>query len=205
MKRYRVRRTTASPGAPPDWTTAELLNDFSFPWEERTIPFTEFRALWNDERLFFRFDCVDDDLVLGAAGTSMDRVLGSDRAEIFLAPDLSLNPYFGFEMEPRGEVLDYSARHYRQFDQEWSCDGFGFSAQLEERRYTVEGSITMQALRDLNLLKPDVRELFAGVYRAEFSRKEDGSIHQGWMAWVDPHTERPDFHVPSSFGVFELV
>jgi hypothetical protein len=63
----------------------------------------------------------------------------------------------------------------------------------------------MEVLRALHVLKPGAREFLAGVYRAEFSHNADGSIHQGWMPWVNPHTERPDFHVPSSFGVFELV
>src|SRR5690349_18589468 len=105
MKRYRVRRRSASREDDPDWSEAELLTDFCFPWEETPPLLTEFRALWDDERFHFRFDCADDDLVLGEAETSRDRVLGSDRAEIFLTPDLALTPYYGFEMEPRGEVL----------------------------------------------------------------------------------------------------
>jgi hypothetical protein len=133
------------------------------------------------------------------------RVLDSDRVEIFLTPDLSLSPYYGFEMAPSGEVLAYRARHYRQFDRDWSSDGLQFSGRLGERGYTVQGTIAMETLRTLNILKPGARELYAGVYRAEFSRNPDGSIHQGWMPWVNPRTERADFHVPESFGTFELV
>jgi hypothetical protein len=137
MKRYRVRscHKTASPDL--DWSTAELLTDFCFPWEETVPPRTEFRALWDDEHLHFHFDCVDEDVVLGAGDTAHERVLGSDRAEIFLTSDLRLNPYCGFEMAPNGEVLAYQARHYRQFDRTWACDGFEFSAQSEERRYII--------------------------------------------------------------------
>jgi len=116
-----------------------------------------------------------------------------------------LTPYFGFEMEPRGEVLAYRARFHRQFDRQWSCEGFEFSGHVEERRYGVQGSIALETLRTLNVLKPGARDFFAGVYRAEFTHRPDGSVHQGWMPWVNPHTERPDFHVPESFGVFELV
>jgi hypothetical protein len=207
MKRYRVLqcRSDATSGSDVDWSAAELLTDFSFPWAETVPPHTEFRALWNEDRLVFRFECTDEDIVLGTGENSTERVLGSDRAEIFLATDLTLQSYFGFEMAPSGEVHAYRAKHYRQFDREWSCDGFEFSAQREARRYFIEGSISMRALRELNILKPDAREFFAGVYRAEFTRKPDGSAHQGWMAWINPNTERPDFHVPESFGVFELV
>lgn len=206
MKRYRVRQcSNATVPTDLDWSGAELLTDFSFPWEDTPPPHTEFRALWNDDRFFFHFDCTDEDIVLAPGEASAERVLGSDRAEIFLATDLSLQSYFGFEMAPSAEVHAYRAKHYRQFDRAWSCDGFEFTAQHAGRRYTVQGSITMHALRELKILKPNAREFFAGVYRAEFSRTADGSTHQGWMAWVNPNTERPDFHVPESFGVFELV
>jgi hypothetical protein len=205
MKRYRVRHTSVQNGTPLDWTEAELLTDFTFPWEETPPPTTEFRALWTEERFHFRFDCADHDLVFGEGDTPAQRALDSDRVEIFLTPELALDPYYGFEMSPRGDLLAYRARSYRQFDRDWSCAGFEFSGRVEERGYSVEGTITMEALRTLHVLKPDAREFLAGVYRAEFSRNADGTIHQGWMPWVNPHTERPDFHVPSSFGVFELV
>lgn len=204
MKRYRVHPAPPK-DASPDWSTAEILTDFSLPWEQRPAPQTEFRALWSDERLYFRFDCVDDDLVLGSGPTSSDRVLASDRVEIFLAPDLTLTPYFCFEMEPRGEVLAYRGRSYRQFDFEWPCGDLRLSSGVEGSRYHVQGSLPMSALLAWQVLKPDATEFLAGVYRAEFSRLADGSVHRGWMPWVDPGTEKPDFHVPGSFGVFELV
>jgi hypothetical protein len=57
----------------------------------------------------------------------------------------------------------------------------------------------------LNVLKPGSREFFAGIYRAEFSHSPDGTIHSGWMPWVNPQTARPDFHVPASFGMLEFT
>ncbi len=201
MKRYPVHRIASA----LDWTAADCLNDFGFSWESREAPATEFRALWDKDRLHFRFDCADDDLVFGAGATAKERVLGSDRVEIFFAPDLSLNPYFCFEMEPRGEVLTYRAKFYREMDWDWQCAGLELSTHIDGSRYTVQGSLPLSMLRTLNVLKPEAREFFAGVYRAEFSHQPNGVIHSGWMSWVNPLTERPDFHVPGSFGVFELV
>ncbi len=188
-----------------DWTLADSLSDFSFPWEAPPPPRTEFRALWTGDKLLFRFDCVDDDLVLGSGSDSAERVLGSDRVEIFLAPDLTLTPSYGFEMEPRGEVLADQGRYYRQFDWNWSCHGFEFTGHISPPGYIVTGSIPLDALRAMDVLKPGAREFHAGVYRAEFSHRPDGSVHQGWMPWVNPRTAKPDFHVPESFGVFELA
>jgi len=202
MKRYPVH---ASVGRATDWAAADLLSDFTFPWEPGNAPRTEFRALWDADHLHFRFNCVDEDLVLGAGSTVKERVLSSDRVEIFLAQDLELSPYFCLEMEPRGDVFSYSARCYRQFDESWHCEGLQVSASIDGSRYAVQGSLPLSTLRSLNVLKPGTREFLAGVYRAEFSHTPDGAIHFGWMPWIDPKTEKPDFHVPSSFGVFELV
>ncbi len=204
--RYQVRRASlASSGL--DWDAAACLMAFDFPWEATPVPSTEFRALWDDTHLHFRFDCVDHDLVLGAGETLKDRVLGSDRVEIFLTPDLNLTPYYGFEMSPRGngEALVYSARFYREYDWGWTCPELSLSAAIEGTRYHVQGSLPLDTLRALDVLKPGATQFYAGVFRAEFSHQPDGGVHSGWMAWVDPKTERPDFHVPSAFGVFELV
>lgn len=202
MKRYPVR--AANGGL--DWSLATCLSDFSFPWEATTPPPTEFRALWSSERLHFRFDCRDDELVLGAGANERERVLGSDRVELFLTPDLGLSPYFCLEMAPSGDTYGYRARTYRKFDDDFTWQGLELSHRIdrEHNRYRVEGSVPLAGLRELGVLKADAKEFFAGVYRAEFSRRPDGGVHFGWMSWVDPQTATPDFHVPSSFGVFEL-
>ncbi|MFN0076080.1 MAG: carbohydrate-binding family 9-like protein [Prosthecobacter sp.] len=202
MKRYRVLHTASSS---LDWSQAEALTDFTFPWENRAAPKTKFRALWNETHLHFRFDCQDDDLVLPDGPTVKDRVLGSDRVETFFAPDLSLKPYFCLEMSPRGDVLAYEARFYREINWSWQCEGLQIAAHIDNDHYTVTGSIPLDTLRAGNVLKPGSQEFFIGIYRAEFSRKPDGTIHSGWMPWVNPLTERPDFHVPGSFGMFELI
>ncbi|MEN3943772.1 carbohydrate-binding family 9-like protein [Prosthecobacter sp. SYSU 5D2] len=199
---YQVHRI-GHPGF--EWNHVVQITDFTFPWETTPAPQTCFRAAWNEENLIFRFDCVDEDLVLGEGETLKDRVLGSDRVEIFFAPDLSLNPYYAFEISPHGEVLAYRARHYRQYDWEWTCPELVVEAKIDGKDYQVQGTLPMAVLRDLDILKPGATEFFAGVFRAEFSHKPDGGIHSGWMPWVNPQTERPDFHVPSAFGVFELL
>ncbi len=201
MKRYPVR---ACNGA-LDWSAATCLTDFAFPWEATPAAPTAFRALWSNERLHFRFDCSDETLLLGAGATAKDRVLGSDRVEIFFTPDLGLNPYFCVEMAPNGDVYAYRARTYRKFDDAFSFQGLELATQLSGTKYWVEGSLPLATLRELGVLKAGAREFFAGLYRAEFSRLPDGSVHFGWMSWVDPQTPQPDFHLPSSFGVLELV
>ena len=55
MKRYAVRPVRGA----LDWSVATPLSDFIFPWEPSATPSTEFRALWDEQRLYFRFDCLD--------------------------------------------------------------------------------------------------------------------------------------------------
>jgi hypothetical protein len=71
MKRYQVRSSASSI---LEWSHAETLADFIFPWESREAPKTEFRALWDETHLHFRFDCQDDDLVLPDGPTAKDRI-----------------------------------------------------------------------------------------------------------------------------------
>jgi hypothetical protein len=203
MKRYSIRRTS---GPTLDWSHAALLTDFTLPWNADVTPAaTEFRALWDDESLHFRFDCIDHDLVLDDSDTMKERVLDSDRVEIFFTADLALAIYYGFEMSPRAEALIYKARHYREIDFDWSCPTLKLAAEVQGEHYTVSGSLPLSTLRDMGVMAKDARQLFAGVYRADFSREADGSLRRRWMPWVDPRTERPDFHVPGSFGIFQLV
>lgn len=202
MKRYLVRHRSESD---LNWSDANLLTDFTFPWENRTAPLTELRALWDESHFHFRFDCIDDDLVLPDGPTVKDRALGADRVEIFFAPDLNLKPYYCFEMSPRGDVLAYEANFYREMNWDWQCDSLQLNTHIEGNRYHVTGSLPLDTLRALNVLKPGASEFFAGLYRAEFHHRADGTVHSGWMPWVNPQTERPDFHLPASFGVLELV
>ncbi len=198
MKTYSVHYSPSL-----DLEVASALEDFAFPWLDRPCPWTSFRAVWNKEYLRFRFEVEDDDLVLDESGEPHAAALGSDRVELFFATSADLStPYYGAEMEPRGSVYDYKAVYHRKFDDSWSFAGLEFIGEILEGGYLVEGSISLEYLRELGCLKGT--ELIAGVYRAEFSHGPDGVV-QDWISWVDPQVATPDFHVPSSFGKFLFI
>lgn len=195
MKTYPVHYSASL-----DLESASALEDFCFPWLDRPCPWTSFRAVWNDEVLRFRFEVEDDDLVLDETGELHAAALGSDRVELFFATSADLStPYYGAEMEPRGSVYDYEAIYHRKFDDTWSFEGLSFAGELLEGGYLLEGTIPLEELRALGCLKGN--EMITGVYRAEFSHGPDGVV-QDWISWIDPQVEKPDFHVPSSFGKF---
>jgi hypothetical protein len=135
MKHYPIHRTS---GPTLDWSRAVCLTDFSLPWNVDLHPAaTEFRALWDEEALHFCFDCIDHDLVLDDSATLKERVLDSDRVEIFFTTDLALAPYYGFEMSPRAEALIYKARHYREIDFDWTCPTLKLAAEIQGEHSVV--------------------------------------------------------------------
>ncbi|MEX6398835.1 sugar-binding protein [Providencia hangzhouensis] len=71
------------------WEKAEVLTDFTYPWEKEVAPKTDFRALWSDDALYFRFIADDKDIQLGDNPDKDQAVLDSDRVELFLR--LALN------------------------------------------------------------------------------------------------------------------
>lgn len=195
-------------GSEPRWQAANVLTDFSFSWTNHTPPRTEFRALWNEQHLYFRYDVTDTDVVLGDGTNAMAKVIGSDRVEIFFSTGPDLKPYYGIEIDPRGEVLDYEATFHRQMNFKWSCERLSVATSLTHAGYIVEGRLPIATFKKLNCLhQDDVGDyLIAGLYRAEFSHDPHGGpVFEDWMSWIDPEVASPDFHVPTSFGMIRMV
>ena len=209
-KTYQVREVPSASIAldgildEPEWSRAELLTDFTFPWEERDAPRTEFRAFCDDTSLYFGFTAWDDDVVVVESAPWDKRLVdGEDRVELFFAADPELRNYYCAEMDPLGRVHDFHASFHRKFDDSWSFPGLRLAAKCLPTGYAVEGSIPLQALRSLGVLVG--RDMRVGVYRAEFDHGPGGTPIEHWLSWVDPETPGPEFHVPSSFGAFRLV
>jgi Carbohydrate family 9 binding domain-like len=208
MQRYPAHFT--SPHQPPDWSRATSLRDFSLPWNPEEQPaFTEFQALWDQHFLHFRFQAEDHDLVLSENPDPQQRVLDSDRVELFLAQDPALQTYYCLEMEPRGTVLAYQAQHHRQMNWSWQLPSGALQLQsaLTAEGYMVQGSLSLAALRQLELIHrhADEEYLLAGLFRADFKPAPQGQIRRHWSPWVIPASVKPDFHLPTAFGQIQLI
>jgi hypothetical protein len=203
VKQYHVHHCEITE-ATHDWSAITPLTDFSFPWTDSPAPATSFRAALFDDTFHFRFEIQDQDIVLGDAPTTREKVLASDRAEIFFAADPNLASYYCLEIDPRGLVFDYHMRFYRQMDDAWSCLGLQITANILPHGYEITGHLPRQTLRDIGVRKPASNRIIAGLYRAEFSHAPDNSTIQDWISWIDPQTDHPDFHVPTSFGTLLL-
>jgi hypothetical protein len=209
----------------PVWSGAHVEKRFVFPWKNTAAPSTEFRALCDDANLYFSFCVHDDDIVvLGELSDEQDAVF-EDRVELYFSRDDQLQTYYCLEIDSRGRVFDYRGSYYRRLEPAWQLAGLETKASTREDGYVVEGRIRLASLQELGFprLRPGAK-IRCGLYRAEFRPDRSGrpvdrsaSIHnlgrqvegsppiESWISWVDPQTEQPDFHVPSSLGWLEIV
>ncbi|MCX7826676.1 MAG: carbohydrate-binding family 9-like protein, partial [Verrucomicrobiae bacterium] len=207
------------------WAVANVEKNFFFPWKQALAPATEFRALCDDTHLYFVFRVHDDDIVaLDKLRDEQDEVF-EDRVEMYFSPDEQMRDYYCFEVDSRGRAYDYHGRYYRQIDTTWNWKGLETKSSPLPQGYVVEGRVPLASFKPLGFpaLRPGVK-IRCGLFRAEFSHDRSGkpvvqkpSIHtrgrqldgppilQEWMSWVDPRTEQPDFHVPTSLGWLEIV
>jgi len=211
LKTYTVKKTKTpitltGKGTDPAWANAIALTDFSYPWREEEAPRTQFQALWDEDYLYFLYRASDTDIITKTQNQGERDVVDSDRVEIFFKADDEMNPYYALEMDALARVLDTEGRYYRDvdFDWNWPAGHLQLKASRDDRGYWLEGSVSFESLRQLGMYKDDGL-LKAGLYRGEYVPQEDGSNEVKWISWVMPDSETPDFHIPSSFGVLELV
>ena len=208
---YNVQKTVTpiqltGKGSDTAWSNAKALSDFSYPWRTESAPTTTFKALWDDNYLYFLFRADDSNIWLKKEGLGEKDVVASDRVEIFFKADDEMNPYYSLEMDALGRVLDTEGRYYREIDFGWNWPkgGLLLKASIDETGYWVEGAISFVSLRQLGMYKED-QLLQAGLYRGEYQPQADGKQEVKWISWIKPDSETPDFHIPSSFGLFQLI
>ncbi len=206
MKTYKVKKVviTSDRGNKSFWEQANSLIDFSSPWDIRKIEKTEFKALYNSENLFFKFKVDDRQTHIYTSDDENDSINNSDRVELFFRSDNSLNPYYCLEIDTIGRIMDFKARPNKQFDFDWNWP----SKQIEVKSvvnkddFSIEITISLQSLKDLNLLKNGSVE--TGIYRAKYHQQKDETFKPTWITWINPNTKNPNFHIQTSFGKLEL-
>jgi hypothetical protein len=193
-------------GTSPVWHKANPLTDFVYPWDSAAAPATSFAAVWDGDWFFGLFRAKDDSVITLVKNNNKMEVGASDRVEIFLKKDDTMNPYYCLEMDADGRVLDYNAFYYRKMNYPWHWpDGqLIIKTSRVKDGYILEFAISIQSLKDLGLLSDG--RLQAGLFRAECKGFINGRADLHWISWIRPGTGQPDFHTPSAFGtlVFSL-
>lgn len=187
------------------WSKAEVLTDFVSPWDcDQEAKNIEFRALSNENKLFVSFKVYDKEIHTNNNDDSNCSINNSDRVELFLRSNKNLNPYYCLEIDPSSRLMDFKAYPNKVFDFNWKwCrNELMIRSSIQDSFFCVEVSITLNSLREKNLLKGNLME--TGIFRAKYKKNVDGNMKPIWVSWVKPNTKTPNFHLPSSFGVLEL-
>jgi hypothetical protein len=199
MKKYRVSEILTL----KDWHEVELLQDLTCPWRPGTAPKTTFQAYSNGNRLFFRFVASGQNPRIYIQSNSKAEVSRSERVELFFRCEANMQTYYGLEIDPRGRLMDYRSGFYRKFDYNWQWpESLSLQTNIEENVYFVQGSLSLAVLKQLGLLKNN--EIQAGIFRGHCTEITETQSAFTWITWVDPQTAKPDFHVPSAFGLLLL-
>lgn len=210
MKSYTVKHIETGniqvngKGNSPFWNEANVLTDFCSPWDDKKIKRIEFRALNDNDNLFFCFKVEDSEVHINSAKDRIVSIDNSDRVELFFRSDANLNPYYCFEIDPTPRIMDFKALPNKQFDfnSNWPKDDIEVKSTIKETFFIVEGKISLKSLTHYGLLKEG--QIETGIYRAKYNKQDDGSYEPIWITWVNPNTETPNFHIASSFGVLKL-
>lgn len=203
MKTYQVRSLSGQAFDHDAWGRADTLKDFIQPWTDTAVQRTLFRALYDEDWLYLRYDVKDREILVSTDRDHKLDVADSDRIEIFFRTDEDLERYYCLELDPLGRVLDYRASFYRDFDYTWRWpqEELSVRAEVHEDGYLVEAKVSLKSLVDLGILKDG--NLNAGIFRGDCQRLGTGNGEApsfNWITWVDPGTDTPDFHVKSAFG-----
>lgn len=210
MKTYKVNFTQkkdiilSGKGNHSIWKEANSLTDFCSPWDKESIKKIEFKAIHNSKKIFFQFKVDDNQVYIYPSDKKNDSINNSDRVELFFRSDTSLNPYYCLEIDPLARIMDFKAKPNKEFDFNWNwpTQDIEVKSTIEPNYFVVEIAITIQSLKDLHLLKNGKIE--TGIYRAKYKQQKDNTFKPTWIPWVNPNTETPNFHTPTSFGVLTL-
>lgn len=186
------------------WSRAKVLTDFSSPWKGVKDTKTEFKALWDEDNLFFCFHVFDNTIHIDDTENGYNSINASDRVELFFRLNESLNPYYCLEIDPSPRIMDFKAQANKNFNFNWNWPKTDLlvKSYSNNKSFSVEGKISMASLEALNLIND--RKIETGIFRAKHYKTKDSIYKPVWITWVDPETESPNFHTPSSFGILKL-
>lgn len=153
---------------------------------------TKFAWWMTDTDLEFKFEVVDTTPCAREKVSGKKDLMNSDRVEVFVSPRVDMTSwYYGAEMDPYGNVLDYRAKFFRQFDNAWSFRTLKMETARRADGYTLRGRISRQELVELGV---DPHNFSLGAFRADF--KGEGEL-VAWTSALPQPPGKPDFHRPA--------
>jgi hypothetical protein len=201
MKSLKIKRASAK----TEWNEIPLLCQLSYPWDkEDQFPDTHFKAFHTGEDLHFQFKAFCGKPLIYRKDDDKLEVRFSERVELFFREDARLQNYYCLEIDPALRVLDYQAKHYREFNRDWQWpENLNLSCRSQADAYLLSGKISLKTLSNLKLLKGNTLE--AGIYRGHVLSLKGEEADIRWSSWLKPESKEADFHIPTSFGHWLLT
>lgn len=193
-------------GSDPVWSEARELTDFTYHWRNEIAPKTSFKALRDDQNLYFLYQVEDEEIILKKDSTVDEEheAVDSDRIEIFFRSLDPSKPYYTLEMDALGRTLDAEGEFSIKNDHDWDWpkEEIIVRASMNDMGYVVEGSISLSSIK--TLVGMEGNQLHAGLYRGEYVQLDGEKPSVKWISWVKPDSDTPNFHIPSSFGILKI-
>ena len=123
---------------------------------------------------------------------------------MFFRTNAELNPYYCLEIDPTPRIMDFKAYPNKKFNFEWNWpkNDILVKSHIDKDYFIVEGKLNIASLKAFNLIENNKIE--TGIFRAKFKQQKELNFEPTWISWVNPNTETPNFHTPTSFGVLHL-
>jgi hypothetical protein len=168
---------------------------------------TRVRSLWTPSHVYFAFWCNHSGLNVFPEDDPKEEKDGlweRDVVEIFINPrPRRVEHYYEFEVSPNNLWIDLEIDlNRRSFnDMTWNS-GFSHATWIDEKIWTCEIRIPVRALCGEDEGPSVHDEWRVNFYRAD--GEGDNTVRR-LLAWSPTRSPKPNFHVPSSFGLFRFV
>lgn len=167
---------------------------------------TRISSLWNDDAVFFRFECGYDRINVdpGWQTEKTPRLWERDVVELFIRP-AGVDEYFEIEVSPLGQWLDLFVRIPRvDHDLSWRS-GMKSRVVLDKNRSLWDAELELPWKPMLDAAQVERPPGNNDLWRVNFYRVTGQEPDRKYYTWQPTYTVHPDFHVPAAFGMLMFV
>jgi hypothetical protein len=191
------------------WKNARWVS-FDHDWQEKKrYPGAETRVAsrWTSSQVYFAFWCRYSTLnVFSGENTAKEKygLWEKDVVEVFLNPDPQrVEQYYEFEVAPNDMWIDLQIDLAKSpfHDESWNS-GFVHATRVEKKVWTCEMRIPVTAMAGRGFRLRSGTEWRVNFYRAD---GEGDNSERRLLAWSPTLSPKPNFHVPTRFGLIRFV
>ena len=194
------------------WRQAPAVGEFHFNWwKDGPKEQTTAKMLWDDDNLYVGFYCHDKN-ISGEVVQRHGPVSQDDSAEAFISPNSAkVRNYYGFEINVLGTMLNFLRADWYKGPFNWEPAGVQYRTSFhgqpvkhdspDDDHWILELAIPF---RNFEKDAPNTPPKDGDSWRLNLNRA-GGKTNPQYSTWSPVSTEKPNFHVPESFGWVRFV